>query len=154
LKSFEFSQNYTMFCDKIERANYFLEAMIDTAGRDVDDRTVGYLMRQPISDGGQWNMFANLVAKHGLVPKPLMSETQSSSASGRMNAMLSSKLREGAKTLRDLHAKGTSLEGLRAEKERILGVIYRILCIHLGTPPSTFTWQWTDAKHEFHRDEE
>ena len=154
LKSFEFSQNYTMFCDKIERANYFLEAMIDTAGRDVDDRTVAYLMRQPISDGGQWNMFANLVAKHGLVPKPLMSETQSSSASGRMNAMLASKLREGAKTLRDQHAKGASIDAMRVEKERILGVIYRILCIHLGTPPTKFTWQWTDKDHRFHRDAE
>ena len=154
LKSFEFSQNYTMFCDKIERANYFLESMIDTAGRDVDDRTVAYLMRQPISDGGQWNMFANLVAKHGLVPKPLMSETQSSSASGRMNAMLAAKLREGAKTLRDQHARGASVADLRAEKERILGVIYRILCIHLGTPPSTFRWQWTDKSNAFHRDEE
>ena len=154
LKSFEFSQNYTMFCDKIERANYFLESMIDTAGREVDDRTVAYLMRQPISDGGQWNMFANLVAKHGLVPKPLMSETQSSSASGRMNAMLASKLREGAKTLRDQHARGASVADLRAEKERILGVIYRILCIHLGTPPSTFRWQWTDKGNVFHRDEE
>ena len=69
LKSFEFSQNYTMFCDKIERANYFLEAIIETADRDVDDRTVAYLLARPISDGGQWNMFVNLVRKHGLVPK-------------------------------------------------------------------------------------
>jgi bleomycin hydrolase len=31
LKNFEFSQNYAMFWDKIERANYFLEAVIETA---------------------------------------------------------------------------------------------------------------------------
>src|SRR5687767_11021419 len=59
LRGFEFSQNYTMFCDKIERANYFLESIIGTADRDVDDRTVAYLLRSPISDGGQWNMFVN-----------------------------------------------------------------------------------------------
>jgi aminopeptidase C len=23
-------------------------------------------------------------------------------------------------------------------------VVYRILCIHLGTPPERFDWQWTD----------
>src|SRR5262249_47718833 len=57
LKNFEFSQNYTMFCDKIERSNYFLEAVIKTADRDVDDRTVAYLLARPIGDGGQWNMF-------------------------------------------------------------------------------------------------
>ena len=32
LKEFEFSQNHLMFWDKIERANYFLEAIIETAG--------------------------------------------------------------------------------------------------------------------------
>ena len=34
VKDFEFSQNYTMFCDKIERANYFLEAIIAPAFSD------------------------------------------------------------------------------------------------------------------------
>jgi bleomycin hydrolase len=154
LRSFEFSQNYTMFCDKIERANYMLEAIIETADRDVDDRTVSYLLTRPISDGGQWNMFVNLVRKHGLVPKPYMPETQSSSSSGRMNAILASKLRETARTLRDLAAKGASMEELRAEKERALEVVYRVLCIHLGTPPRRFVWQWTDKDRNFRRDAE
>ena len=154
LKGFEFSQNYTMFCDKIERANYFLEAIIETAGRDVDDRTVAYILSHPISDGGQWNMFVNLVRKHGLVPKSFMPETHSSSASGRMNSLLASKLRETAKKLRDAHGRGAGLEELRAQKEEALAVIYRILCTHLGTPPSSFTWQWTDKDKGFHREPE
>ena len=33
LKGFEFSQNYLMFWDKLERANYFLEAIVQTAER-------------------------------------------------------------------------------------------------------------------------
>ena len=85
LKEFEFSQNHLMFWDKIERANYFLEAMIETADRDLDDRTVGYLLSEVASDGGQWNMFVAIVRKHGLVPKVAMPETQSSSETGRMN---------------------------------------------------------------------
>ena len=36
VKQFEFSQNYLMFWDKMERANFVLEAIIETA-----DRTVG-----------------------------------------------------------------------------------------------------------------
>jgi bleomycin hydrolase len=154
LKSFEFSQNYTMFSDKIERANYFLEAIIDTADRAVDDRTVAYLLARPISDGGQWNMFVNLVRKHGLVPKQMMPETQSSSSSSRMNSILAAKLRETAFELRSAFATGASTEDLRAQKERALGVIYRILCIHLGTPPRNFAWQWTDKDRNFHRDAE
>src|SRR5947209_5608970 len=48
LKEFEFSQNYTLFWDKIERANYFLEAIIETADRDLDDRTVAFLLERPV----------------------------------------------------------------------------------------------------------
>ena len=77
LKDFEFSQNYLMFWDKIERANYFLEAVIETADRDADDRTVAYLLESVADDGGQWNMFVAIVAKHGLVPKSFMPETNS-----------------------------------------------------------------------------
>src|SRR5262249_12801798 len=151
---FEFSQNYTMFYDKIERANYFLEAIIQTADRGVDDRTVAYIVSHPIGDGGQWNMFANLVSKHGVVPKALMPETQSSSASSRMNSILSYQLRQAAKTLRDMYSGGSTIDDLRAEKERALAVIYRILCIHLGTPPARFTWQWNGSDKSFHRDQE
>ena len=82
LKDFEFSQNYAMFWDKIERANYFLEAIIETADRDIDDRTVAFLLSEVAGDGGQWNMFVALVNKHGLVPKAFMPETQSSSSTG------------------------------------------------------------------------
>jgi bleomycin hydrolase len=29
-----------------------------------------------------------------------------------------------------------------------------VLCIHLGTPPERFEWQWTDSDRKFHRDGE
>ncbi|MDE0734889.1 MAG: hypothetical protein OSB47_03645, partial [Pirellulaceae bacterium] len=61
LKDFEFSQNFTLFWDKLERSNFFLEAIIDTADRDIDDRTVAWLLAHPLDDGGQWNMFVNIV---------------------------------------------------------------------------------------------
>jgi bleomycin hydrolase len=150
LKDFEFSQNYAMFWDKLERANYFLEAIIETANRDLDDRTVAFLMESTASDGGQWNMFSALVAKHGLVPKGYMPETQSSSNTARMNSILRYQLHQGARTVRAAKAEG--LETARAAKAEIMQVIYRILCIHLGTPPERFDWQWTDKDKEFHRD--
>ncbi len=151
LKDFEFSQNYAMFWDKIERANYFLEAIIETAGRDLDDRTVGHLLATPAEDGGQWNMFVAIVNKHGLVPKSVMPETQSSCNTNRMNEILRNLLRQGARSLRATAASG-GVEAARAEKAEILKVIYRVLCIHLGTPPDRFDWQWTDKDREFHRD--
>src|SRR6202161_3549492 len=133
LKDFEFSQNYMMFWDKLERANYLLEAVIETAGRELDDRTVAFLLETAASDGGQWNMFAALVAKHGLVPKGYMPETQSSSNTARMNSILRYQLHQGARTVRAATADG--LETARAAKAEIMQVVHRILCIHLGTPP-------------------
>src|SRR6201997_1661684 len=150
IKDFEFSQNYAMFWDKIERANYFLEAIIATADRALDDRTVAFLLEEVAGDGGQWNMFAALVAKHGLVPKGYMPETQSSSNTGRMNSILRYQLHQGARTVRAATAEG--LEAARAAKAEIMQVIYRILCIHLGNPPERFDWQWTDKDKTFHRD--
>jgi len=150
LKDFEFSQNYAMFWDKIERANYFLEAVIETADRDLDDRTVAYLLESVADDGGQWNMFVAIVSKHGLVPKAFMPETHSSSNTGRMNSVLRSLLRQGARSVREACAQGP--DAARAQKAEILRVIYRVLCIHLGTPPDRFDWQWSDKDREFHRD--
>lgn len=151
LKDFEFSQNWMMFWDKLERANYFLEAIIETADRDLDERTVARLLDTPAEDGGQWNMFVALVRKHGLVPKPFMPETKSCADTREMNQILRSLLRQGAKTLRAATA-GGGVGAARAEKAEILRVVHRVLCIHLGTPPEQFDWQWTDKDRVFHRD--
>jgi bleomycin hydrolase len=151
VSEFEFSQNYVMFWDKLERANYFFEAIIDSADRDLDDRSVAFLLDQPLSDGGQWNMFVSLVKKHGLVPKALMPETNSSSNSRRMNGVLRAKLREGARELRQAHARGAASETLRTIKTEHLEAVSRILNIHLGTPPERFVWQWRTSANEFQR---
>jgi len=152
IKDFEFSQSYLFFWDKIERANYFLEAIIDTADRPNGDRIVDFLLDNVLGDGGQWNMFVSLVRKYGLVPKSVMPESQSSSDSRKMNNILQNKLREGAKHLRDLHKKGISIKDLRKAKHQILIVIYRILSIHMGSPPKSFDWQWRDKDNQFHRE--
>ena len=154
LKEFEFSQNYTLFWDKLERANYQLEALIETAERPVDDRTVAFLLDRPLEDGGQWNMFANIIRKHGVVPKSSMPETESSSSTYRMNTALISQFRQAARDLRAAHERGATLDDLRAIKRDTLAVLHRILSIHLGTPPERVEWQWTDKDKGFHRDGE
>jgi bleomycin hydrolase len=151
VKDFEFSQSYLMFFDKLERAGYFLEAIIETAGRALDDRTVAYLLSSVADDGGQWNMFIALVAKYGLVPKPAMPETKSSSNTEPMNAILRRVLRQGAISVRATAAADGDAAA-RARKDEILEVVYRVLSIHLGTPPERFLWQWRDTDKVFHRD--
>ncbi|MQF48579.1 C1 family peptidase [SAR202 cluster bacterium AC-647-N09_OGT_505m] len=154
VKQTEFSQNYMMFWDKIERANFILESIIETADRPLEDRTVAWLLQRSIEDGGQWDMFASLVNKHGVVPKTVMPETESSSNSARMNSILNYQFRQGAKRLRDLFTEEVGIDELRGAKNEILKGIYKVLCIHLGTPPDRFYWQWTDKDGQFHRDGE
>ena len=97
-------------------------------------------------------MFVSIVKKHGLVPKSVMPETQSSSNTVRMNEILQTQLRQGAKTLRDLVSAGSDGEEVHAAKQQILTTVHRILCIHLGTPPTSFEWQWNDKDKSFGRD--
>mmetsp|Transcript_320 Transcript_320/g.584 ORF Transcript_320/g.584 Transcript_320/m.584 type:complete len:456 (+) Transcript_320:41-1408(+) len=154
VKEFEFSQAYVHFWDKFERCNHFLEAMIETASRDVDDRTVAYMLHDPIGDGGQWCMAINIIRKHGLVPKSVFPESRSSSETRLMNTNLKEILRCSACEIRNILSSTSGDQGLRLaidHKRKRLGDVWRMLCIHLGTPPETFSWQWTDVNGSFHR---
>jgi bleomycin hydrolase len=155
VKEFEFSQAYMFFFDKLERANYFLESMRETAQKPLDDRTVAFLMSSAtcLSDGGQLNMFENLVQKYGVVPKSAMPESNSSEASRGMNGLLVARLRQGAQQVRALVNEpepGTD-EQFAALKAEILADVYRVLALHLGTPPERFEFQWRDKDDKFER---
>mgnify|MGYP001225881502 CR=1 FL=1 len=151
LKQFEFSQSFVMFWDKIERSNFILEAIIETADRPTDDRTVAWLLETGIEDGGQWDMFVNLIKKHGVVPKTVMPESESSGNSARMNSMINYQIRQGAMNIRELYSQEGEPQEIRELKNGVLNTIYKILCIHLGTPPDNFLWQWKDKDGQFQR---
>jgi bleomycin hydrolase len=148
---FELSQNYLMFWDKLERANYFLESILKTVDEPVGSRLLDYLLKDPIQDGGQWDMFVNLIRKYGVVPKSIMPETESSSATRWMNHTITHKLREFAAELREASERGESNAKLRARKDEMLSIVYRMLAIHLGEPPKRFEWQYRDKEDKFHR---
>ena len=151
VKEFEFSQAHIHFWDKFERSNHFLEAIIETSGRPLDDRTIHFLLSDPIGDGGQWNMAMNLIRKHGLVPKSAYPESNSSSSTRWMNSILKDILRSSASEIREILDSGGSEKEARSHKESRMEDIWRVLCIHLGTPPESFDWQWRDKDKEFHR---
>ena len=151
LKQFEFSQSYFMFWDKIEKANYFLENVIQTSVEPWNSRLIMYLLENPIQDGGQWDMFVNLIRKYGVVPQTEMPESFQSSKSMRMNRMITRKLREFAKSLREAYNEGKNLTVLHRMKKEMLAVIYQMLVIHLGAPPARLDWQVRDKDKKFHR---
>ncbi len=142
VKNFEFSENYLMFFDKLEKTNLFLQAMIDLAGRPLDDRELEGIIEDPIGDGGWWTFFTDLVQKYGLVPEEAMPETYNSSTSGTMNSFLRLKAAEMGVELRTMARNGASPDELENRKQEMLGQIYRMLVIHLGQPPREFTWRY------------
>ncbi|OKL63423.1 hypothetical protein UA08_01184 [Talaromyces atroroseus] len=151
LKEFELSQSYLFYWDKIEKANWFLENAIQTAGEDLEGRLVKELFSSPVGDGGQWDFVANLVNKYGLVPQTLYRDSYNAKNSSKMGSLITTKLREQALVLRKLVLSGKA-HLLAAHKDRFLQEIHTILTIMLGPPPSPekeFTWTFYDAENKY-----
>jgi len=151
LENMELSQAYPLFWDKLEKSNFFLENILETMDEEVDGRVVSFLLLDPLADGGQWDMFANLIRKYGVVPKEAMPESKSSSDTVQMDKLLTTKLRGYACELRKAHGSGESMEELRRRKEGMLNTLYRMLCISLGEPPQKFTYETRDKDDKFIR---
>lgn len=139
--SFEFSQSFGMFYDKLEKANSFLENMIALADRPFDDRAVTEELEYCMGDGGYYPYAMNLIRKWGLVPKDAMPETACSKDSAQMDTQLERLARRDAGILRRMHADGATDDQLRAEKQHMLEGFYRILAVCLGEPPATFDFE-------------
>lgn len=153
LETYEFSQVYPLFWDKLEKSNYFLENILSTLEEETGSRVVSFLLTAPLGDGGQFDMFAGLVEKYGVVPKTAMPETACSTSTAEMDKYLTLKLREYACKLRGDFRRGESLESLRAQKEGMLSTIYRMLTICLGFPPEKVDFIVRDKDNNLIRDE-
>ena len=142
---FQFSQSYCFFYDQLEKANLFLQAIIDTRKLPLDDRKVDWLLSNPLSDGGTFTGVANLVMKYGVVPSEVMPESFIANSTSALAGQLKTLLRQDALKLRgaktDKQAAGMKVE--------MLSEIYRILCLAYGEPPREFEWSLYDASGEF-----
>ncbi|KAI5464559.1 peptidase C1B, bleomycin hydrolase [Mariannaea sp. PMI_226] len=155
LESFELSQAYLFYWDKLEKSNWFLEQIIDTAGEDLDGRLVQSLLGDIVSDGGQWDMVFNLVEKYGLVPQVLYPDNWSAMNSGVLNTVVKTKLREFALKLRSMiNSKNVTAAAISSAKEKMLREISLIITLLLGPPPNPedeFTWQYNDKDGKAHQ---
>lgn len=137
LENFELSQSYTLFWDKLERCNYYMEAVIEKANEPLEDRVMDYLMSDLLSDGGQWDMFVNIVKKYGLVPKYAYPESQTSSATVQLNKYLCKIMRKYTTELRE-KVQNEGVEKARELKEEVLKDVYNVLTSTLGEIPEKF----------------
>ena len=144
LGEFQFSQSYCFFWDQLEKANLFLQAIIDTRDKAIDDREVDWLFQNPISDGGTFTGVANLVMKYGLVPSAAMPESLIANSTSAMSTQLKTLLRQFGLRLRENPAgvKSKDLPAyLQKTKVEMLSEVYHILALSYGVPPKEFEWK-------------
>lgn len=144
VNEFDFSHNFLFFWDFIEKSNLFLENMISTVNRTMDDREVTTYFQSPLDDGGVWNLYYNLASKYGVVPAEVMPETQHSDNTSQLRSLVNEKLRKEGYALREAATSGKKGNELVAQKKEVLKDIYRMLALCLGEPPVEFTWRYKD----------
>ncbi len=142
----DFSQSYLFFWDQLEKANLFLQGIVDTGKKPIDDIRVQFFFKNPLNDGGTFCGVADLADKYGLVPKSVMPETYSSDNTSRMSRLISSKLREYGLQLRKMVADGKKQTAINAEKTKMLATVYRMLAMTIGEPPTEFTYAFKNKK--------
>lgn len=143
---FNLSQSYLFFWDKMERTNYFMDNINKTRHLPLNDRLIAHLLTDPYCDGGQWDMFTNLVEKYGVIPQCYYQESYHSGNSRRLNWLLTCQARQVAQKIRD-----TSEDKFSEIKKITLEKTYHILCSMMGEPPVNFTWEYRNKKDEFNQ---
>lgn len=144
LSDFQFSHSYLFFWDMFEKSNMFLERIIATANSDIYSRELTALLSSPISDGGAWSSFVNLVDKYGVVPQNIMPETHHSDNTSELSSILNQLLRKYALELREMITSKKSNKDVQTRKIQMLSDVYKILAYSLGEPPKTFQWRYKD----------
>lgn len=152
LEDFELSQSYLFFWDKLEKSNYFLESVIDTAKEPHDSRLVHCIFDSGFmfQDGGQWHMAVNLINKYGIVPQSVFPDNEACLNSSTFNQIFKMKLREDGIKLRRMIASGSPTQSVIKAKNKMVEEIYRMLSVHMGTPPDQFDWEFQDKDKKFH----
>lgn len=154
MEEFEFSTAYLQFWDKLEKVNLYFESIIELRDADFLDRDWEMVNKLAAEDGGWWNFFAGLVGKYGVMPLAAMPETHASENTEVLNEVLNRLVRARAVRILDLHVDGAGIESLRAEKNKVMAEVYRLLVLHFGEPPTEFEWRYTSRKNQAHADQD
>ena len=152
IKNFELSQNYISLYDKIEKSNFALESILNLCQYSPNQRVYQYILSCPVSDGGQWDMFVNLVEKYGLMPKDVFPETSQSEGTRDTDFVVNSYIRKFAFEANALAKNGKMVEA-RKLKDKYMEQIYKMFLSAFGVPPKKFDFRYTDDKDKYHCEE-
>ncbi len=149
IEEFELSQNYIAFYDKLEKANWFMECIMQELDSPIGSETNRWLLENGIGDGGQWDMLVSLVKKYGICPKTAYPESYQAGSTGRMNQLLNQRLKRFALDARKLHAEGNDKQ-IKAVRSKALSECYGLICDCFGVPPKSFTFEYYDSRKKYH----
>ena len=148
---FEISQNYIAYFDKLEKYNYHAEGIIELLlkGAPHDDRKVAFLL-DGVGDGGQWQMYVDIVKKYGIVPKANFPETAQSNGTSGSSLLCNSALRKFAADAYHSYEKDKDVAKLYALKDEYNQKIFNILSSSFGLPPEKFDFEYIDNDDVYH----
>ncbi|QBF34818.1 biotin transporter BioY [Mycoplasmopsis phocirhinis] len=151
VESFEYSQAYTMFWEKMEKANTYLELIIEHPQLQYQDRLFEMFLGFGHQDGGFWEWSEGLITKYGVVPKSVMPETFNASNTAQMNSILQIHLLSSTKILRELQQNNASKDQIKEFKNKTMQKVFDICAKSLGLPPLKFDFEYRDKDKKFHK---
>lgn len=141
LGEFNFSHNYLFFYDQLEKSNLFLSLIIKHREEALNSKHNDWLLKNVLSDGGQFTGVSDLIMKYGLVPTSVQPETYNSDNTRTISNLITLKLKEYALELRDAKKKD-----IDTKKVEMLTTIYRMLVLAYGEPVTEFTYTLRDVR--------
>ena len=152
-KTFTLSNTYLFFYDKLEKCNYFIDNVLANLDKKFDSQLIQYLIKDPITDGGNWHMAVNLIKKYGILPESNMRESYPSTNTVYLNYFLKDNMMIYMNQIRKTYSRiGKDIfekKNIAKLKSDILSHIYKILCYFLGKPVNEFDWSYYDKKKKY-----
>ena len=142
------SANYITFCDKLEKTNYLFNYVLENDFSIQKLHQEVFCKHGPLSEGGYFTNFVNIIAKYGLVPADAMPENQNTNNSRNLFLPL---WQEKAKTdALELYYQKSELsaEKLYQLKKQKLSEVYNFLARISGEPPQTFSYKYTNRDNQ------
>jgi len=149
IKEFEISQAHFAFYDRLEKINFALESIIDLIDVDYDDRVLQHVLTWGVGDGGQWDMFVNIVKKYGICPKLVNDETTQSDQTWISASLINANIRKFASDARIAYKKG-GMEKVRKLQAELMDKCYKLLVNCYGLPVDKFDFEYVDSKNAYH----
>ncbi|KDE42606.1 biotin transporter BioY [Metamycoplasma hyosynoviae] len=152
VENIELSQNYIGFYDYLEKANTYLNFMLEEGLKlDYTDRLFQRFNHDPVSDGGYYEWFIDLVKKYGILPKASMPETFQSTSTSFMFEQINLRLKAYVVQMRQIFEenKNQLTSEIYDLRDKALQDTYSILVKSLGLPPEEFTFSYRDKDKKY-----